>query len=432
MAGSSIANWYADGCNYHSDGLPHEPKRTHLNRLHELLAQNQEILLSDASQIGNEIVINNNVNTFAYEYTNPSNKGTISFLYNMENKNITLKYKGNSYIMPNESVSIIDSNGKELYNSAKINKTGLPSKRVFSKLYSGSSLEWWSWIDDNTERLDEPIMNKTPLEQLKLSNNTVEQMYYSTDFTLSSTYSAGDIKLKFVGYTSCRYMLFINDEYIDTQWDYTHDSYEVNYTFVINMTLKSGDKYTMKILSVSQGMDNRNGRGVATGQGPDAQDKKGLIGSVVLVNKNVIKDLTENNWAHLIGLSGESLNIAMNPDQVAWKTPVETKLNLAWYKTSFKTQSYNESTVLLIDIGDNTGKGKNRGLNRGRFYLNGVDMGHYNNIVQQNGLMVQRYYYIPRDMLNANGHNTLMFFEEIYDGTNLNNVDVVLSNVIVP
>ena len=41
---SGLTNYYADGVNYHSDGLPHEPKRSHLVRLHKILADKQYIL----------------------------------------------------------------------------------------------------------------------------------------------------------------------------------------------------------------------------------------------------------------------------------------------------------------------------------------------------------------------------------------------------
>eukprot|EP01084_Bolivina_argentea_P267943 454991_1 len=147
-AGSSIANWYADGVNYHADGLAHEPKRTHLNRLHYILADNQEILLSDSIQIGKEIIINNNQNTFAYIYTNPSNTAqTLTFLYNLKSSNTTLKWKNNQYFMPNDSVSILNNNGIEIYNSAKINMTGLATKRVFETVYSGAKLSWTSWTE---------------------------------------------------------------------------------------------------------------------------------------------------------------------------------------------------------------------------------------------------------------------------------------------
>ncbi len=53
--GSSLANWYADGVNYHSDGLPNEPKRTHLQTLHNVLGSHQKPLLEDDIQVGNEI-----------------------------------------------------------------------------------------------------------------------------------------------------------------------------------------------------------------------------------------------------------------------------------------------------------------------------------------------------------------------------------------
>ena len=58
-------------------------------------------------------------------------------------------------------------------------------------------------------------------------------------------------------------------------------------------------------------------------------------------------------------------------------------------------------------------------------------MGHFNSIVQQNGLMVQRYYFIPRDLLQQDVENELLIFEE-EGGVNLDNVQIILSTMVVP
>ena len=39
---NGVTNGYSNGPNYHSDGLPYEPKRTHLSRLVKMIADNQE------------------------------------------------------------------------------------------------------------------------------------------------------------------------------------------------------------------------------------------------------------------------------------------------------------------------------------------------------------------------------------------------------
>ena len=43
-------SYYASGVNYHADGLANESKRTHLNTLHNILIQYQDVLLYDNIQ----------------------------------------------------------------------------------------------------------------------------------------------------------------------------------------------------------------------------------------------------------------------------------------------------------------------------------------------------------------------------------------------
>jgi hypothetical protein len=54
-AGSSITNMYTDGVNWHSNGLPNEPKHSHLVKLHNILAQHNAALMGTASQINNSV-----------------------------------------------------------------------------------------------------------------------------------------------------------------------------------------------------------------------------------------------------------------------------------------------------------------------------------------------------------------------------------------
>merc|ERR1719464_1727779 len=69
-AGSGIANYYADGVNLHADGLPNEPKKSHLMRLHNVISQyGQYPLMESPVQVGNEIHLDgNNTNLVAYSY----------------------------------------------------------------------------------------------------------------------------------------------------------------------------------------------------------------------------------------------------------------------------------------------------------------------------------------------------------------------------
>jgi len=78
-AGSSITNQYADGVNMHSDLLPNEPKRTHLMRVHKLIADHSAILLAS------KIQVNNPVHLLYYDKkTKQFEEGTqqLAFVYN--------------------------------------------------------------------------------------------------------------------------------------------------------------------------------------------------------------------------------------------------------------------------------------------------------------------------------------------------------------
>ena len=104
-----------------------------------------------------------------------------------------------------------------------------------------------------------------------------------------------------------------------------------------------------------------------------------------------------------------------------------------WYKTTFfinSTNIFNEG-VILIDIGC-----CNKGMNRGHFYINGINMGHYNIVgyYQENTnnyYSVQRYYFVPNDLINIQSENVLIFDED-FEQIDVKQVKIVLSNVVVP
>jgi len=435
-AGSCIANYYADGVNYHADGLPHEPKKSHLMRLHNILAQHNRALMETPKQYGNEqyIIPNGqtkvNNKTFAYVYKAMDSSGDkLVFLCNIDNKDYTLKYNGMDYYVPATSVSLLDFEGTELYNTAKVSTAGLPTERVNTVLYGdlkfASYQEPFPLTGNNAKiRPDSAIMNKTPLEQIKLTNDTSEYVVYLTN--LPGAIQSGYM-LKFTGRKANAYIVYIDDEYIGTVADYEHSAGNLNMTITINTAISSG-QHVLTIISSSLGISN----GMPPGSSPDGCDMKGLVGIVQILDKNkgLINDLTNNGWSQYIGLTGEVLNIAGDGmNKVTWTSPPVTATSMTWYKTTFNTPSESilDGGVILVDIGKNS-----IGLNRGHCYINGMDLGHFNN-VQQGGIMVQQFYFVPKDVLKANGgsSNTLVFIDE-YGNTTLSNINIVSSTVVVP
>ena len=82
--------------------------------------------------------------------------------------------------------------------------------------------------------------------------------------------------------------------------------------------------------------------------------------------------------------------------------------------------------MILLDIGAN-----GSGMRRGHWWLNGRDMGHYNDVAL-GGLMVQRYYFVPNDYLMAGGANNTLLFADEREGAKVDGVSVMYSTFVVP
>eukprot|EP01084_Bolivina_argentea_P195535 335410_1 len=442
-AGSGIANWYSDGVNYHSDSLPNEPKRSHLNRLHQILADKQYILLSDQIQYGKEIPLKTNQSNlalFAYVYAAP-NGDTLTFLYNNGSYDFTVLWQDIKYYLPSHSVSIVDNENIELYNSAKVNSDGLPTQRVYIPVLSDFRFSSWTepFFTKSNQRND-GIVHQTPLEQIRLTNDTNNHLIYSTNFSLNystTIYNDVPVMLRFDGCEGNTYWIYFDSSYVGEVWNGYHTPITT-----VNYSLKIQAKYINRSLSIHSLLIVSTSLGIESQAKPELDerymDQKGIAGSIGAVGtvelydsetNKLIVDLTKNQWIHYIGLYGEILGIQndINGNKVKWTTPPITTNPATWYKTEFMMNSTQLQDVILLDIGENP-----KGLNRGHFYLNGYDMGYYNDVIQQNTtVMVQRYYFIPKDFINTNSQNLLIFADELPNAT-LSNIQIVRSTVIIP
>ncbi|ETO29917.1 beta-galactosidase [Reticulomyxa filosa] len=386
-------------------------------------------------------------NSFTFAYVYNSEDDQLTFLVNTDPfSNYSLAWNNIQYEVPGVSVSVIDFEGTELYNTAKVDNFGLPTQRVYHVIVSGESgVKWQSWteqvpLQQNPQgRTDSPFVStKGPLEQIRLSNESSEYMYYSTTVDIiADENESNEFVLEFSGRMANAYMLYIDNYFINDTFNYDHDAGTVNMS--INLKGQSqwltNGSHVITILSSSQGIHNL----LSNQQGPDAQDKKGLVGDIILIQvystnngQYLVREynLTQLAWYQWIGLTGENLQVAgAGMSKVQWTSSVVASNAMTWYKTTFSIpESAQEEGVLLIDIGTPTSPG----LRRGHFWLNGKDMGHYNNVILDE-LTVQRYYFVAYDDVNlgTNTNNTLIFAEELPDVA-LSNFNVVISNVVIP
>lgn len=255
----------------------------------------------------------------------------MTFLINTDsNKDESVNYNGIDYYLPGKSVSILDSEGMELFNTAKVDTTNVATKRVYKTVYSGSdgSLTFESWnetiplMNNVQKRTDNYITNDTPLEQIRLSNASSEYMYYESKITtnFANLNSESEFSIVFQGQAANAYNVYLNGDYLGTGWNGKHSSGAVNYSIMLNdssvaiigKTDCSKTNCILTILSSSLGIDNYDG--VVSGGDADSQDKKGLTGCVLLYdnsNKAMVDDYRNGGWDHWIGTTGENLNVCL-------------------------------------------------------------------------------------------------------------------------
>eukprot|EP01084_Bolivina_argentea_P266159 451346_1 len=286
FAGSGITNYYADGVNFHSDGLAHEPKKSHLSKLHSILAENQMILLEDKIQIGHKIPVNVsgldpiNLKVFALQYQSTSKPiKKLTFLYNTAPSAETAIWENQKYPLGPYSVAILDNNNIELYNTWNVNTTNIKSERVYKVLISGKNLIFSSFteifpLNNNPQKRDDiPVLNPTPLEQIRFTNNTFEYLIYSTNFTLQN--SENLVQVHIDGRKANAYLIYIDGKYRGEAYNGEHHAGDQPYQIQVAGGLLSGN-HTITIISSSLGIDNS----IQNQQPASNQDKKGIVGHV--------------------------------------------------------------------------------------------------------------------------------------------------------
>eukprot|EP01084_Bolivina_argentea_P266161 451348_1 len=171
-AGSGIANYYADGVNYHADGLPHEPKRSHLAILHQILGDKQYILLYDDIQYGNEIHLNttNSSTIDGYMYISQCINSETAQIWQY---NASTKLLYNDYLMKNCIFSSGKSNpmGTKLCNlNDKSQQFDYNINQQFVSVQYGTCLD----IDHKTGSIDEYSCKNSSKnnQQFKIDINT--------------------------------------------------------------------------------------------------------------------------------------------------------------------------------------------------------------------------------------------------------------------
>ena len=435
-AGGGVQTQYAPFANLQSNSLPNEPKYSHLTRLHNTIAKLSSVLVNTPAQVDRGIVV---------PYQNPNtgqwSNGTdqkafcyqkVCFVESNADIPLNVSWAGQVVYMPPRSLMIY--NGATIvFNTSDV----LPPPTTARYDQLSVSFNWTSYSDPiytytapmqqvqvqerRANANGPPVWHSTqPLEQLQLTLDTTDHMWYTASFSLSAENAAQANSVVVTGCSANAYLVWIDNVFIGADNDHRHcwpNTNEVTYTFQLPTTilpLQASSTHSISILSSVLGIDN----GMGVDSIPYTEHFKGIIGQVTVGGAVV------SGWTMRSNVVGEWLGIftAEGRINVPWSPlPAEALVApgppLQWYHSTFDAVKLPPGSQLLLNA---------TGLQRGHVWINGNDIGTVFLTADKNGQPSQGLYHIPPDWITQDGvtSNDMTIFEE--EGvTNLSAISLV-------
>ena len=403
---ASLTNRYADGSPLYSDTLRNEPKASHLGAMHRALAAvNDDVVASPIVTQASADVLAKGV--YAYPY------GNATFIRSDLTATQKVSYRG-ADISVAPGVTIYAS-GVALFNTQDVKTSGIACNKTYTPIASVAMLQWDSWAEPIPYAGGDEVGSKAPKEQLTLTREETQYMYYRTTLSAAAVAaataaaaagSAASVNLTIATKQSSAFVLWIDGEYVGE----TDDRTKGDATTLVNISVPtsslrgaSATPRELVLLSVSLGIYNFfNGNTNVPNNAPHSFRKGIVEGGVTLGGVNItLPDV--GGWNARPKLGGELLNASHSDGgRVAWAAVPSASTRATWYRARFANPqaSMPSDSVLLLDA---------KGLSRGHFYVNGHDLGRFWPLV--NGST--RHYYVPLDVLLDSTPNVLTVFDEL-------------------
>jgi len=246
---------------------------------------------------------------------------------------------------------------------------------------------WKEPLDSSETSQYHSVSANYPYEQSLVTQGLTQFMWYEHNVTLAQQTTSLQLR------AACAngFVLFVNGKKLGEVNDVTHGQKDV--TVAINAALPAGQQ-TLVILSESYGFDN----GMSAGS---TRKYKGIIGPVMLGSTNI----TNGPWNMRPYLVGETLQVFTKngASKVPWSTDWKSGGPVTWYQAEFNKPTLAAGEQLLLDV---------TGMQRGKLYLNGNNLGRYWLLAMNDGSgkPTQYLYHLAKDFL-VDGSNTLSLAE---------------------
>lgn len=459
--GASITTHYAVDVNICPDTLPHEPKHSHMNKLHVAIAQYAAAIVTNPAQVHNEQHLpwldpatgkfEPGTQQLAFVYGTAGSQG-IAFIESQANVAVLTQFNGRNYTMPPYSVVFVDlKSGDVVYNTAQV----APAATHRETTVVTSDLDFEAFIDSALigQEPGYPVTrSQSPVEQSTVTlGYGTRYLLYQTNITVTST----DAVTLWVGASKANVLdAFVDGQAVGSWYDNAHDGADGSTLAAIALGNLAVGNHTLSLLSHSLGFDNGMGSGTCcmrvcraliyrvntagavsrlarvgvNTSSPvmcvwvlpgSTRKMKGILGTVYLGSD----DLTHAGWSMRPGLTGEALKVytAAGGAKVTWNREFQSSRPLTWFKAPFNTPDTAPGEVVLL---------RASGIQRGDAYVNGNVLGMYWNLQgKETSAPTQELYHIPPDFLQPPGQENSLVFVDVAGATSLDEVAIVTSRL---
>ncbi len=419
QAAGGITNWYAADAALCPSGQRHEPKYSHYQSMHRIIASIASTIVNADTALGkaSPVEVQNKDSTWVigakqrmFQYDDPNapvgaQSNQVIFVENDDIDEVIVRIpiandpsaEYQQFTLAPQSASLI-VDGVLKFDSAVIDPVAMSYERIFD--YS-DLLGWSSWPETIGAKSGDPMTqtDSTPIEQTRLNiGSGVWSDYAWYETTLQMDTNVMDAKLFVESQRSNELLVFVDDSFVGSTEDHSH-IFEGNLTMSLEIGQLSKGQHKLSILSESMGYSNLVGRFGNSGTGAKL---KGITGQVFLLHEKTNTNISlvdGREWRSFPGLHGDK---ELKENQVDF-IPSDNARPL-WASSLFPSPMFNPSFQSLF-LQLTTG--------RGHFWLNGKDLGRYWNITRgETSRFSQEYYLLPIDYLRTDGElNEIVIFD---------------------
>ncbi|XP_031489155.1 beta-galactosidase-like [Nymphaea colorata] len=390
-------------------GLIRQPKWGHLKDLHKAIKLCEPALVSGDPTV-------DSLGNYQEAHVFTSKTGACAaFLANYDTKaTATVSFRNMHYNLPPWSISILPDCTNVVFNTAMV---GVQASNMQMVPLSNEGLAWESYNEEIASYNDDPFTVVGLLEQLNVTRDVSDYLWYMTDVNIDSSekfLDGGAWPVLTVMSAGHALHAFVNGKLAGSMYGSLEDP---KLTLTESLNLWAGSN-RIALLSIAVGLPNV-GKQFETWNA-------GVLGPVELSGLNEgRRDLTWQKWSYKVGLKGEALSLhtVSGSASVEWTqgSTVAQGEPLTWYKATFDAPSGTEP--LALDMAS---------MGKGQIWINGESIGRYwpaytakgncggcdypgtfdeNKCRSNCGEPSQRWYHVPRSWLNPTG-NLLVIFEE--------------------